>query len=90
MNPIPTLKYLWPFLFLTILCGTSHEFSHHFSGAAICGCFGYKTFNSFEHCSGCEETNPYLIIATIIGPLFTFGLMWLGVYQLKQDDPQQT
>ena len=88
MKPFKLLNYLIPFLFLTILCGTSHEFAHHFAGAAICGCFGYKTFNSFELCEGCVDSNPYWVLATIIGPLFTFGLMWWGWYQLKQSDPR--
>lgn len=82
-------RYLPPFLFLTILCGTSHEFAHHFTGAAVCGCFGYKTFNSFELCEGCVQSNPYWTVATMIGPLFTFALMWWGLYQLKQEDPKQ-
>jgi hypothetical protein len=48
-----SLPYVIAFLALTILCGTSHEFVHHFVGAAFCGCFGYKTFNSFTLCSSC-------------------------------------
>ncbi len=82
-------KYLLPFLFLTILCGTSHEFVHHFVGAAICGCFGYKTFNSFELCEGCVAANPFWSVATMAGPLFTFGLLWWGLYQLKKIDQKK-
>lgn len=81
-----TPKYIAAFLFLTILCGTSHEFVHHFTAAAICGCFGYKTFNSFEICAGCEAEHPLYYWATIAGPLFTFGLMWVGMYQLNKTD----
>ena len=84
MKAVTVVRYLLPFLLLTILCGTSHEFTHHFAGAAICGCFGHKTFNSFELCDGCVESNPFWIVATLIGPLFTFGLMWWGWYQLRQ------
>lgn len=81
-----SLKYLVPFLFLIILCGTSHEFVHHFVGAAICGCFGYKTFNSFQLCGACREQHPLWFLATYAGPLFTFALLWLGLYKLKQPD----
>ncbi len=83
------LKYSIPFIALTILCGTSHEFAHHFAGAMICGCFGFKTFNSFELCQGCMEANPYWIVATVVGPLFTFFLLWLGLYQLRKVDVKQ-
>ena len=76
--------YVIAFLALTILCGTSHEFVHHFVGAASCGCFGYKTFNSFELCSSCAGNRLAFIAATWAGPLFTYGLMWLGVYRLSK------
>ena len=76
--------YVIAFLALTILCGTSHEFVHHFVGAAFCGCFGYKTFNSFELCSSCAGNRLAFIAATWAGPLFTYGLMWLGVYRLSK------
>lgn len=80
-----TWKYIVAFLFLTILCGTSHEFAHHFTGALICGNFGYKTFNSFVLGEGCEG-NPYKLWATIAGPAFTFALLWLGLYRLRKPD----
>ena len=76
--------YIIAFLALTILCGTSHEFVHHFVGAAFCGCFGYKTFNSFTLCPSCAGNRLAFIAATWAGPLFTYGLMWLGVYRLFQ------
>ncbi|PYL16467.1 MAG: hypothetical protein DMF46_02915 [Verrucomicrobia bacterium] len=79
-----SLPYVIAFLALTILCGTSHEFVHHFVGAASCGCFGYKTFNSFELCSSCAGNRLAFIAATWAGPLFTYGLMWLGVYRLSK------
>lgn len=80
-----TWKYIIAFLFLTILCGTSHEFVHHFTGALICGCFGYKTFNSFVLCDSCKD-NPYGFWATVAGPAFTFLLMWIGLYRLRMPD----
>ena len=80
-----TWRYLIGFAALTLLCGTSHEFAHHFSGAAICGKFGYKTFNSFELAPGCDA-NPISLWATAAGPLFTFGLMWWGLFLLRSDD----
>ena len=80
-----TWRYAAAFLFLTILCGTSHEFVHHFAGAAVCGEFGYKTFNSFVLPEACRA-NPYKLWATAAGPLFTFALVWLGLYQMRRAD----
>ena len=78
-------QYLVAFAALTILCGTSHEFVHHFAGAAICGEFGYKTFNSFKLAPGCAA-NPWRLWATVAGPLFTFALMWWGMALLRGAD----
>jgi len=80
-----TWGYTAAFLFLTILCGTSHEFVHHFAGRLICGCWGYKTFNSFVLCDTCKD-NRYGFLATLAGPAFTYALMWLGLYQLRKPD----
>lgn len=80
--------YIIAFLALTVLMGTSHEFVHHFAGAAICGEFGFKTFNSFVLPAGCEE-NPWSLLATLAGPLFTFGIMWWGASLLGRKDPAQ-
>ena len=79
--------YLVAFLALTILCGTSHEFAHHFEGAAFCGCFGTKTFNSFDLCPSCGGNMTAFIAATWAGTIFTYALMWFGVYGLRQPDP---
>lgn len=80
-----TWKYLLAFLLLTMLCGLSHEMVHHLTAAAICGCWGYKTFNSFVLCDSCAN-RAFGYWATIAGPLFTFALMWWGWYQLSQKD----
>jgi hypothetical protein len=76
-------RYVVAFLALTILCGTSHEFAHHFVGAAMCGCFGVKTFNSFDLCASCATNKPALFVANWAGPILTYGLMWLGAWRIK-------
>jgi hypothetical protein len=83
-----TWRYILAFAALTILCGTSHEFVHHFAGAAICGGFGVKTFNSFELAPGCDA-NPLSPWATAAGPLFTFALMWWGLHLLGRADERR-
>lgn len=77
--------YILAFLLLTMLCGLSHEMVHHVAGAAICGCWGYKTFNSFTLCETCAGADLGYW-ATIAGPAFTFALMWLGWYQLSKPE----
>ena len=81
-----TPKYLIAFLALTILCGTSHEFAHHFIGALICRCFGTKTFNSFDLCPSCNRNEFAFAAANWAGPLLTYGLMWFGVLRLMRPD----
>ena len=92
MQPAMKLKLTWQYVIaffsLTILCGTSHEFVHHFAGRLICGCWGYKTFNSFQLCGSCGN-NAYGFLATVAGPVFTFALMWIGWYQLHKPDNQK-
>jgi len=80
-------RYLVAFAALTILCGTSHEFVHHFTGAALCGAFGTKTFNSFSLAPGCETDITKAYWAAMAGPILTFALMWIGYAMLRRDDP---
>jgi hypothetical protein len=80
-------KWLVAFLALTILCGTSHEFIHHFTGAALCGGFGLKTFNSYSLIPGCGGWRE--IVANLIGPAFTFGLMWWGASLLLSPEERK-
>ncbi len=76
-------RYLVAFAALTILCGTSHEFVHHFTGAALCGAFGTKTFNSFSLAPGCNANVTKAYWAAMAGPMFTFALMWIGYAMLR-------
>ena len=80
-------RYLVAFAALTVLCGTSHEFVHHFTGAALCGAFGTKTFNSFSLAPGCETDIAKAYWAAMAGPILTFALMWIGYAMLRRDDP---
>jgi len=79
-------RYLVAFAALTILCGTSHEFVHHFTGAALCGAFGTKTFNSFSLAPGCDTDITKAYWAALAGPILTFALMWIGYAMLRRDD----
>lgn len=78
-------NYILAFLFLTMLCGLSHEMVHHFTAAGMCGCWGYKTFNSFELCESCGISD-WNLLATAAGPIFTFLLMWIGWFKLRSSN----
>lgn len=75
-----TLKYCIALYCITMLYASLHELVHHFAGFLVCGEWGYKSFNSFE--TACEgESISYL--ATYAGPVFTFIMMYVGMYLLR-------
>jgi hypothetical protein len=78
-----TPRFLLAFAALIVLCGLGHEFVHHVTGAAVCGAFGYKTFNSFTLAASCADRPFATVLSTWAGPLFTYGLMWLGWHRLE-------
>ena len=83
-----TWRYLLAFYCLGALMGMSHELAHHAAGFAICGHWGYKTFNFFELAKGCAETHPHSYwLATLAGPvLFNYLPLWIGVALMKKPD----
>lgn len=75
-----TLRYCFAIYCLTMLYASLHELVHHFAGYLVCGDWGYKSFNSFE--TACEgEAKSYL--ATYAGPIFTFIMMYVGMFMLR-------
>lgn len=83
------IKSLLAFLFLTLLLGELHELAHIFTGYGFCGCWGPRDFNVWSLCEGCLEEKPYAIIATFMGPIFTFAVIWFGRFLLKGADTQK-
>lgn len=76
-----TWKYGLAFYCMIMLYASLHELVHHFAGAAICGAWGYKTFNYFS--TACES-NRWAYLATYAGPIFSFIMMWVGAYGLRK------
>lgn len=87
MQMTMTPRYLAAFAALIVMCGLGHEFAHHVTGAAICGAFGTKTFNSFDLAPNCANPALALVVANWAGPLFTYALMWLGWHRLDSGNP---
>lgn len=83
-----TWQYLLAFYCLGALMGMSHELAHHAAGFAICGDWGYKTFNSFVLAKGCEQSHPQTFwLATLVGPvLFNYVPLWIGVWLMRKTD----
>ena len=75
-----TWKYCIAFYCIGMLYASLHELIHHFAGYVICGDWGIKTFNYFE--TACSD-EPKSYIATYIGPIFTFIVMYVGAYFLN-------
>jgi len=74
LKPRPLLA----FFFLMLLFGELHELVHIFTGYSFCGCWGPRDFNVWGLCEGCREAQPWSIIATFAGPIFTFAVIWVG------------
>lgn len=83
-----TWRYLLAFFCLGALMGMSHELAHHVAGFAICGEWGFKTFNSFRLAAGCREQHPNTFwLATVAGPLFFNYLpSWVGVAFMRKPE----
>jgi hypothetical protein len=76
-----TWKYCIAFYCIIMLYVSLHELIHHLSGYVICGDWGIKTFNYFE--TACEKDSKSYI-ATYMGPLFTFAMMYVGAFLLSK------
>ena len=77
-----SFSYLFTFLLLLIVMLELHEAVHMVVGYLICGCWGPRDFNVWSLCAGCRENQPLWWLATLSGPLFSFALMWLGMFWL--------
>jgi hypothetical protein len=82
-----TWKYCLAFYCMTMLYVSLHELVHHFAGAAICGDWGYKTFNYFE--TACSEDSRIKYLATFAGPVFTYAVIWVGAWMLRKPQASQ-
>lgn len=75
-----TFRYCLAFYSIIMLYTSLHELVHHFSGYVICGDWGYKTFNYFR--TACED-DPKTYLATYAGPIFTYAILYVGMYFLR-------
>ncbi len=66
-----------------------HEVVHISIGRILCGCWGPRDFNVWSLCEGCQENQSLWWLATLAGPVFSFGMMWLGMWLLNSNDGQK-
>lgn len=81
-----SFRYIFTFLLLVLLMLELHEIVHIVTGRIICGAWGSRDFNVWGLCKDCEKAHPLSWIATLAGPLFSFAMMWLGMWFLNAGD----
>jgi hypothetical protein len=75
--PAGTLRASWAFVgvcaVLVIVLHEAHELAHTATGRLLCGGWGPRDFNTWALPTGCESLVP-----TLAGPVFSFGVIWIG------------
>ncbi|MGG9964183.1 hypothetical protein [Ferruginibacter sp. SUN106] len=83
------IKFSIAFISLHFIMHELHELVHTAVGRLICGCWGQRDFNVWQLCEGCMESHSIAVLAVFAGPLFTFMMIWIGVYILKAASTNQ-
>jgi hypothetical protein len=81
--------FIIAFITLHFLMHEAHEMVHTAVGRLICGCWGQRDFNVWSLCDECMEQYAIAVLATFAGPLFTFAMIWTGVYFLRSTSTRQ-
>jgi hypothetical protein len=78
-----TFRYVMAFFALNMIMAELHEQAHIITGYFICGCYGLLNFNIWATCEQCV-LQQWSFLATLAGPLFSCGLMWLGAWWIAK------
>ena len=73
-------KYVLGFLALNGIVSELHEQAHMTTGRIVHGCYGPRDFNVWQTCANGADALPFA--ASLAGPLFSYAVMWLGVWLL--------
>lgn len=84
-----SIPYAITFLLLLIVMMELHEMAHISVGRLLCGCWGPRDFNVWSLCEGCQEKQSLWWLATLMGPVFSFAMMWLGMIWLGSSYPNR-
>lgn len=77
----PTLRWLVAAAMLALAAHELHEIVHTWTGRTLCGAWGTRDFNVWSLAPGCSTWVP-----TLVGPVFSCALMWVGVALLSSPD----
>jgi len=83
-----SLSYIFTFLLLLIVMMEMHELVHISVGRIICECWGPRDFNVWSLCKACANKSMGWL-ATLAGPVFSFTVMWLGMFWLTSPDAKK-
>ena len=78
-----SISYIISFLLLTVVMLELHEIVHILVGRFICACWGVRDFNGWSICDECDKVHLISWMATLAGPLFSFGIMWMGMFRIS-------
>ena len=70
------LRSLLALVALSWLASFAHEFTHHATGAFLCGGVGRMSLSLFANVGDCGDRWPW---TTAAGPALSYLLMWLGM-----------
>src|ERR1700712_1157986 len=84
-----SFSYIISFLLLTIVMLELHEMVHISVGRIICGCWGTRDFNVWHLCDECSTNHSFSWLAILAGPVFSFAIMWLGMFWLSSNNQQK-
>jgi hypothetical protein len=74
----PTLRWLLAFVLAILVAHEFHELAHTGAGRVACGAWGARDFNVWSLAEGCESR-----LATLAGPVFSWAVMWIGVWFVR-------
>ena len=73
-------RYLLAFSSLALFLHELHELAHTTTARLICGAWGARDFNVWRLAEGCTTSVP-----TAMGPLFSYAVMFAGVFLISSD-----
>lgn len=80
LTAAPSYRWLIAVALAMLVAHESHELVHTWTGRAMCGAWGTRDFNVWSLAPGCTTWVP-----TLVGPVFSWVLMWVGVALLASD-----
>lgn len=82
-------KFIVSFLALLFLMHETHEIVHTTLGRMLCGAWGERDFNVWGLADGCNTGDVVSMLPTYFGPIFTFVMIWIGTFLLREDNSIQ-